>query len=135
MNNNSISNKELWTHSPEVPIALSSLSVNPRIEAASGHVRKRCTLSPWPPLRHGDRDENNASARDLLCSVRIGYYPQSWRQPASQCRRAIASPRLLQSLSAALSGKIGRDLQLNRLKINHSGKLPFVLIGSRFIRL
>jgi hypothetical protein len=135
MNNNSISNKEFMdplTGSAHCAIFAFG---NLRIEAASGHARKRCTLSPWPPLRHGDRDENNASARDLLCSVRIGYYPQSWREPASQCRRAIASPQLLQSLSAALSGKIGRDLQLNRLKINHSGKLPFVLIGSRFIRL
>jgi hypothetical protein len=47
----------------------------------------------------------------------------------------IASPRLLQSLSAALSGKIGRDLQLNRLKINHSGKIAVRLNWSRFIRL
>jgi hypothetical protein len=49
------------------------------------------------------KDENNASASSLLCSVRIGYYPQSRRKQASQCRRTVAHPQLLRGLSADLS--------------------------------
>ena len=50
--------------------------------------------------------ENHTPARSLLYSVRIGYAAHSRRKPASPCRQAVAGPRLLFSLSAALSATI-----------------------------
>src|SRR5579864_1866105 len=52
------------------------------------------------------KGENQTPARSLLHSVRIGYAAHSRRKPASRYRQAVAGPRLLYSLSAALSAKI-----------------------------
>ena len=75
-------------------------------KAAFSIARKRYSR---PYGRHCGKeiiDEDPAPAGSLLCCVRIGYPPQSPRKPASECRRKVAHPRLLQPLSAALSAKI-----------------------------